>query len=362
MKVGILTFHRAHNYGAVLQCFALQETLNRHGHDAYVIDYVQPDIEDEYKFRYRFNRKEFFSLKSTPILMVIYLFYYLVDLHRRWRTYQKRKYVFTYFRRRYLRMTRSCTSIPQDFDAYIIGSDMLWDNVCMHGNFDNCFLGDFKRKPTSKVVAYAVSGTPTSFDLCGKRYNFNFLKNFSSVSIREKNLLDIVAKYSNVGITHCIDPTLLAEESVWDSIKGTIPESNYVLSYFLRSEESIRKEISAKLNVIAEKEGYLVIDIDPSKAITVQRFITLIRSAKYVITDSFHGTVFSIVFKRSFNSLVLGDDQDARYVDLLVRLGLENLIVQRTQNIHVPNIDYITVNQLLNEYRKESKDYLVNSL
>ena len=134
MKVGIITFHRAWNYGAVLQCYALQQAIKDLGHDVMVIDYRQPAIEKCYQA---------FSLKgSIKALLKPGKYSEQGFLYR-----NRIRKEFTEFRDRFFDLTAPCTqsSIPDDFDVYIIGSDQLWVPNWTGGYFDEVYFGNFKR-------------------------------------------------------------------------------------------------------------------------------------------------------------------------------------------------------------------------
>lgn len=181
MRIGIITVHRAYNYGSVLQCYALQEYLKRLGHDVWVIDYRQRWTEAVYKP---------FSL------------YYIWQLIKRhdihavigyWRGRRgRRNYcntankIFRSFCSKNLHLTSSCRrKIPQNFDAYIIGSDQLWSYQCVGGE-DKIYLGKFKRPKNSKLIGYAISSSTNSLYKMGGKKLKHVLANFDKISLREK--------------------------------------------------------------------------------------------------------------------------------------------------------------------------------
>ena len=165
MKVGILTFHRADNYGAVLQCYALQQAIGSLGHEVFVIDYRQPFIEKWYTKCIRtFHLKYFLKLdlKDKWLYLSEKLKY---DLLLRFKEHPLRRKEFARFRKSFLNLTVPCgNDIPKDFDVFVIGSDMLWARECMGGKLDYVYWGEFNHANTSKIIGYAISTTPASME------------------------------------------------------------------------------------------------------------------------------------------------------------------------------------------------------
>lgn len=360
MKIGILTFHRAYNYGAVLQCYALKEVLKKMGHYVQVIDYRQPYIEKAYKFHFSFSKKR---MKEINIIKVP--FYIGLCFSRDVKQYfiiKKKKKVFESFQNKYLDLTVDCkTTIPLDFDRYVIGSDMLWSDECMGHSFDDIYLGKFQHKEGSRIIGYAISGTPDSLEKLGKETKFDFLSNFYSLSVREKTLSNIINKYTGKTVTQCIDPTLLTTKDLWSSlVEENIGKSNrkYLVTYFLRR---VDKSVYYRINNYAKSIGYEVVDIDVSPyavPISVEKFVSTIANANYIVTDSFHGLVFSMIFERPFHAMTFNDAHDMRYVDILKRIGLDNVIVTPDFMPSIPLINYSIVYRNIETFRNSSLQFL----
>lgn len=364
MRIGILTFHRAYNYGAVLQCYALKEVLKKMGHDVQVIDYRQPYIEKAYKYHFSFSEER---MKEMSIIKVP--FYIGLCIYRDIKQYfiiKKKKKVFESFQDRYLDLTVDCkTTIPSDFDRYVIGSDMLWSDECMGHSFDDIYLGKFQHKEDSRIIGYAISGTPNSFEKLGKETEFDFLSNFYSLSVREKTLSNIINNITGKTVPQCIDPTLLTTKDLWSSlVEENIGKRNhkYLVTYFLRR---VDRSVYDRINNYAKNNGYEVVDIDVSPyaiPISVKKFVSTIANANYIVTDSFHGMVFSMIFERPFHAMTFNDAHDMRYVDILKRIGLDEAIATPDYLPYIPQIDYSQVNKNIESFRQSSLQYLNNSL
>jgi hypothetical protein len=206
MKLGILTFHNAHNYGAVLQCYALKEVLKAMGHCVHVIDYRQRAIDEFYYYKRSCTLHNILSsFKHLKPLRIIDLFKDDCELKR---IIPVRKNIFELFQQNYLELLPCVNNeVPGDFDAYIIGSDMFWSDECMGKRFDPVYMGYFKHQDRAKVIGYAISGTPASFIKCSEQFHFDFLDNFTSVSVREKRLESIIEGSIKEQIPVCLDPT-----------------------------------------------------------------------------------------------------------------------------------------------------------
>lgn len=362
MKIGILTFHRAYNYGAVLQCYALKAVLSSLGYNVNVIDYRQPEIEYIYQFHHTFSNERY--AKMSLVKKVAYIVYCVFRDCRNFIIHAQKKQAFESFQKMFLNLSEPCNhNIPSDYDAYIIGSDMLWSDECMKKKFDKVYLGEFEKKDGAKTIGYAISGTPASFERLGIGTGFSFIRNFDSISIREKSLSEIVSKYIGTKVQQCIDPTLLASKELWSEILNKKWASKkYVVTYYLRPKDTM---VDNKVRRMAKENGLEIINIDvrqSAKPISVQDFISIIAHAQYVVTDSFHGIIFSLIFERPFHALKFNDPHDARYVDILERIGLKDNAVYTDFDPFIPHIDYKKATPKIAEFRKSSLNYLATSL
>lgn len=334
MKIGILTFHNACNYGAVLQCYALQEVLTSLGHDVEVIDYRNSWVEAIYK-------------PFSFLLLKHYI--------RNPRTFLK--YVFTYFNRKMENTVKLCTfsefvnnnfyladfdyvnNRPQkDYDIIFIGSDQLWGLSCLGGKFDNVYLGNFSHEH-AKIVGYAISADLKSLQtLSEMKALSSVLNNYTAISFREKTNADYVGKLTNKNVDVCVDPTLLLPYSGWNNIiNNQWKEKNYVVLYQVRYNDEQKKYLIEQANKIANEIGNGCTVVDLNGNYKVEDFISAIKYAKLVITSSFHATVFSLIFRTQFYSIKLNDGCDGRYISLLQKLNLEERIVNAGEDICYTN-------------------------
>ena len=357
MKIGILTFHRAHNYGAVLQCYALQQILKGMGHDVKVIDYRQPWIEDFYKF---FSIKMLRRNSSSLASMVGYI----KNSLKKFIWSPCRGSYFKDFRSAYLDMTGSCgTDIPQDFDCYVIGSDQLWSLHCLGGEYDRVYMGDFARPQDSFLVGYAISADVRSVQGLEKSLR-HLAPSFKALSMREGRIAEMVTAFSGKDCMSCVDPTLLTDASLWNQVTDEKWASRkYVLVYEVRWNKDTRGVLRKKAEELAGKIGAdcEVLDVSRMKY-PVKDFLSMFRYASYVLTTSFHGIVFSILFETPFFALPLWDSYDLRYRELLASLGASDRLVGFDEVLEPKPVDFVPIKSKLKEMRADSLEFLKNSM
>ena len=351
MRIGIITFHRANNYGAVLQCYALQTKLNSLGHEVSVIDYRQHDIEDIYKpVRWNIFRKGI----THPRLLAGYLF---KQLPANFQIAILKRHHYNSFRDKYLICTRpfnNIDDIPQEFDIYLIGSDQMWSIDCTNQKTDDIYFGNFQHSSRSKIKSYAISTNIQNLEKIGIQELKEYIQNFSTLSFREKEVCEWVNKTFGINSHVDIDPTLLLNKEDWSKFISQRPvKGKYILTYFVNTKHN------AKINQYAKEIGAIVIDIE-KVALSPIDFLTYIYYAELILTSSFHATVFSIIFERPFYSLQTNKSTDIRYIYLLEQLGLTSQYINldRTDLGINNSIDFSSVKYHLKSLQEKSVVYL----
>lgn len=350
MKIGILTFHRAHNYGAVLQCYALKRTLEKMGHNVWVIDYRQKHIEKIYKT---------FSIQylGNQILHPRKALKYIKDTNVR----KSQKKNFEKFQNQYLNLTKPCNRIVDKFDYYIIGSDQMWGLHCT-GGLDPIYFGEFPHPPTSKIIGYAISSNLKSIQSIEPSSLLKYTKNFHSLSFRENEIYQAVKKITNIEGRIDVDPVLLTDSSFWDTIiQSQWKREKYILVYQARYPKTNLSILMEKAKELAMKENCKVINLS-NKLYSPEDFVSLIKYAQCVITSSFHATIFSIIFERPLYSVKLNDGHDGRYESLLNKIGGKDLLVECNFTPTIKKIDYSEIRTQLAQIKQESIKYLENEI
>ena len=364
MKVGILTFHRAENFGATLQAYALLQFLLYEGHEAKLIDYRCPAIDINYDI---WNPRVLISRKNIFATLKVYIkrFFNLRD-----RKIRKEKY--RTFWSKYYVTTKMFSQINSDlgFDAYITGSDQVW-NLHLTGGIDKIFFLSFPMKVGAKKISYAASSENDPKGLLWQsRDKIKFLlSTFDRISVREEFLKKELSRYIDLSIKVCVDPTFLLKACDYQKIL-TKPSVNkhYVLVYHMTySNESVwlAERIASKygLQIIEVFGGYnrktpasrYKCDLGPSE------ILGYISDADYVVTTSFHGLALSLILNKEF--WIINHDGNYRQKNLLSLLGLEKRLV--TDGLYCDfsdKVDYNEVNTKLNEISFKSKQFLQESL
>ena len=348
MKIGILTFHRAHNYGAILQAFALQTHLKSLNHDVEFIDYKNNKLLHVYKWFniYRFKTSDYHQFISEIKLLK----------HRKKR-YEK----FINFINNNLNTSLKKYNLNR-YDIIIVGSDQVWNTQLTNG-FDDMYWGNFHIKNTTNIISYAASMQDQIPNQDKERIR-NLLNKFTDISVREENLAKDLGHILNRKISVVVDPTLLQPSQEWDKIatKRIINEP-YLLLYQVRKNiitQTIAEKIAKKLNLRIIHLSASIDNFNSKEVISAgpKEFISLFKYADFVVCTSFHGTVFSIIYNIPFCSVLLGDGKDNRVKNLLSKLEInERGVYDYNENI-LQKIDWDGVQNKLEAIKEESKLYL----
>ena len=352
MKIGIITVHRAYNYGSVLQCYALQEYLKSLGHDVWIIDYRQRWTEAVYKPFSLYYIWHFLKLKDIRAI---------IDYWRKRESRTKRlnetKPLFESFMKR-MRLTSPCKRrVPNCFDIYLIGSDQLWTHQCVGGE-DKFYLGYINHSVQSKVIGYSLSASVPSLQIFGEKRLKEIIRNFDKLSLREPGNAELIHKLTGVQLPITIDPTLLVDVEFWNSmINDAWKDENYIAIYQARPVVGNQNYLMEKALELSKETNCKIIDLSSTKY-TVEDFISIIKYAKYVMTTSYHATVFSLLMETPCYAIKLNDGLDVRYVDLLTDLDMESELFDKE---FVPTpivVNFAGLKERINKYRESSVEYL----
>lgn len=352
MRIGILTVHRAYNYGSVLQCYALQEFLKHLGHDVWIIDYMQQWTEAVYKPFSLYYIWHFLKKKNIRAIID-----YWRKREERTERLAKARPVFEDFMKRY-RLTSPCKRrLPGNFDIYIIGSDQLWSHQCVGGE-DKFYLGNFRHPNGSRVVGYSLSASIPSLHKFGGKKLKEIIGNFDKLSVRERGNAELICDLTGGQLPITIDPTLLVDTDLWDTmINHEWKGRNYIAIYQARPVEGDLNYLEKKALSLSKKMYCDIIDLSSMKY-SVEDFISIIKYAKCVLTTSYHATVFSLLMETPCYAVKLGDGFDVRYVDLLTELGLVSELVEKNFDPIPLNVDFDGIKDRIKKYRQSSVEYL----
>lgn len=356
MKIGILTFHRAHNYGAVLQLYALTSYLKSLGNDIYVIDYYNKAVYDNYKI-FNLNRIKC----KNPIRLVYRIIQNIVLMPEK----INKKHIYVKFLKKYF--TLIDTKYIFTLDCIVVGSDQVW-NPKIVGGFKNLYFG-FNIPNNVKLVSYAASTekkTMTSENL--HKYEECLLR-FGNICVREEKFAEYLKTVIKQDIKVCIDPTFLLEKNIWERFSVKNVEQNYVLVYQARPNKDIIKfaeKIASKTNsqIIILTSNVSSFDNKHiiKKCATPEEFVGYFMNAKCVIALSFHAVAFSIISRVPFYAIRLNDGWDTRVESLLQALNLLDRFVAINDIVEYSEIDYNRLELNINSLKNKAKNYIKSTL
>lgn len=361
MNIGIITYHTAKNYGAILQCYALQYVLsNNLKYNAKVINYT-PSVFGNY-FP---NPKKFWNIKSNK-MKIFYLLKWIFRKNQTEKETSKFEKLSSFINNRLNLTTEihkdNLPSLNDEFDIFVTGSDQVW-NLEMTER-DTAFLLDFAKK---KKISYAASAKLSSLTRQDIELLKKHLPTFSHVSVREE---DVCNYLKSIGINaECdIDPTLLLERSNWEQLieNTSIDLSNFVLIYYVNAPDCLVKKAfeyaqTNGLKVVSLNRLNTSLDYYDYSDASIEEFIVLIKKANCVFTTSFHGFAFSIIFNSDFffETPNNSKNNNQRLLHLSAQLGVEKQCIQFNENLKI-NIQWEKVNNILQELRKDSIQRLYN--
>lgn len=360
MKIGILTFHSAVNYGGVLQAYALQEEIKKIGGVPEIVDYKTPYFAKRYSPVYIPS----FSLKKIA--------YALLDMPNVISKNRK----FKRFSNKFLKLSEraydriTIKSACGDYQKFIVGSDQVW-NLQLTDN-DTTYLLDFC-DDNSKKYSYAASFGSSRLDSGAISVFQDKLLGFQAVSVREESAKhNADAMLSGKEARVDIDPTMFLSSGEWEKccVAPNINEK-YIVVYKLNQSQAFdcAKKLSEAtgLKVVvlqAQLKGVPYGFICKRKP-SPEEFLGWIKHSEYVVTDSFHGTAFSIIFHKKFMTLPdkRPDNRNTRIENLLKLASLENRMGNGDSCELIHNeIDYKNTDARIRAVRAGSERYLKSIL
>lgn len=362
MKIGILTFHRAINYGAVLQCYALYKTLMNMGHDVEIIDYRPMSIE---KYRMDFRFRDFKGSKGLSG-KIRYLFSNMALLIIKRTTASKfDKFLLTYLK--FSARVNSPDTISQYYDIVFFGSDQIWNPEICEG-LDKMYYGQFPK--TAKFMTYAVSIGRTDLIKGTLAEDFaKYIRVYDRIAVRENTLQVFLNEKFNIKSDLVCDPSLFMSKNECEALSIKPNDEDYIMLFSLERNplaevfaKNIAKQTKKKvLRIGANENPFRKKTCEVRSKLSPTEFLGYIRYAHCIITDSFHATSFSIIMHKDFYTLKKQTNND-RSRTILETTGLENRIANASDNIVFSHIDYRNVDERLNSYREQSVKYIEECL
>jgi hypothetical protein len=366
IKVGIVTIHMAYNYGAVLQAYALKHTIRKLGNICEIIDYR---VESIYGCYYPFADFYLSGLNLFSITGLRYIKYNLLSKIRWDKTAKFEHFIKKELSKNRIHNLKELKDI--DYDIVVYGSDQIWNRSITGGEFEPFYFG--KEIPHEvKKISYAASCGNANEDLKDDSYFLELVDEFDSISVREYELKDYLVSAGKKAEV-VLDPTLLLDKNEWiDFIKKTNRRSEkYLLIYTIYDSPSIRQ----RAKKIAKENGLKIYEIDPNgetcadkvfNNLSPYEFVEVFSNAMYVLTNTFHGTCFSVIMNKEFEVyLDKHKRNNSRIVNFLTTIDLGNRISFSENGNEIKmkeKIDYMRVNLQLTSLRKKSIEYLEHNI
>ena len=315
MKTGILTFHDVSNYGALLQAYALQETINKLGSESEFVAIRRKDQE--------------VNPSSSPFAK------------RMLKAKEKRDLLFDEFRNKYLKVSKCYEpgeAINDDYDVFITGSDQVWNTAI--ADVDSRYFLPFASP--EKRYSYAASFGENAVAENNKTWIAKQLSAFQGLSVREEKGKQIIQELIDKDALVCIDPVFLLDEEEWLALTQKHTGDPYLLLFLLQYDEEfvkMAKEEAANrgIDIKIVTAGYMPqLGFDAWSSTSVNDWLSLIRNAAVVYSDSFHALSFSLIFKTDYCRKPLGGQLQGRNGRTEELLGLLNIDPEKMQGVILP--------------------------
>lgn len=356
MKIGIITFHHIDNYGATLQAYALWTFIKNQGHDVEIIDYRPYKAIRYYTKGFNPITKNFrINLKAFTNIL---------------RSWKMRRFLLSHLKLSHKKFyfQKALKQVSTKYDIVICGSDQIWCFDSFRG-FNPAFFLDFVNNKTTRKISYAASFGNTE---CLGNYRdevYKLLSQFQTILVRDSNSLEIIKKECNQEAKKVLDPTFLIQ---YDKLNQAPKlKDKYLLIYnqaLLKQSEidfikSVVKLQNLKIVAVGKYNNLAEINVETA---SIKEWIGLYSQASYIVTNTYHGTIFSIIFRKPFNVFVASNKLN-KLNDLLSDLGLENRVFSDELKPQLVNekifyIDYDSVFRILNMKIIESRKYLLGAI
>lgn len=365
MKILILTQSLGKNYGGVMQAYALQTILRDMGHDV---------VTD--------NREVKYAWRDTNWIFIIYRFFRKNILGQSQIVVSHQKYINKIYGAIQQFVKRKINTIDfrdkkniSDYDAIVVGSDQVWRPIYNRPNPAYYFL-DFAADSDIKKIAYSASFgvdniseySPALLDACA-----NLIKKFDAISVREDSAVDLCRNYFNINAVHTLDPVfLLDKEHYMKLIDSNDIDTNCkkIMYYILDKSQSkndiveiIQNKLKLELNVFlpnihdCSKKNKMKDLAYPS----VSKWLSSFANSDFVVTDSFHGVVFALVFNKSFVVIANKERGISRLTSLLKIFNLEHRLIFSVEDIDekiYENIDFSEIEKIKKNWQASSFSFL----
>ena len=345
-KIGILTFHFADNFGAVLQSYALNKVLNSiDGYNAKIINLIPSYFRYEQRWSTAYEKKCFL----------------------------KKRKIFNDFLEHYCNITEKCSFVDNTtFDIYCVGSDQLWNTENVFKEYFLYNIPDDKRK-ISYATSIALSNeSPYLREDIFKEY----VSRFDSISVREEESVEYITKTTNKKCIRACDPTLLLDIKEYDELCIENEDiGEYILLFWLLNDEneyvgiefanrlSHEKNLPIIHSLYGKYENYIVNNKGSMFYVSPGKFLNYIKNASYIVTNSYHATLFALRYEKNIY-IHLVKSMESRFKTLFSLYDIQNCLIDRHKFDYIKNveIDYKSVRQEMLNEKHRGMEYLIKAL
>jgi len=361
MKIGILTIPLHQNYGGIIQNYALQKVLIQLGHTPITIDKEKPKKSF---FRFYLSKLKYFIYSFLNIKVSGIFSFQLFERNEK----------FESFIRRNINLTRKVRKLNKNLitkygiDCVVAGSDQIWRNdFFWEDDLRNNYL-EFLKDCDILKIAYAASFGINYWDYEDELTKTckALVNQFEGVSTREDSGVILCDKYLGKKAVPVSDPTLLLSKDDYVSLCRLIPpppkknRNKFLFVYCLDISSEYLEDIKSEAN--ARGWNLIIAGSELNANMSVEEWLAMFRDAEYVITDSFHGTVFSIIFNKPFSTLLNETRGNDRFMSLLGRFDLNDRIYHEGGLINDKDIDWVKTTELIQLWKERSIAFLKRHL
>ena len=404
MKTATITWITYNNYGTELQAYALQQFLenldveNDIISDEYIIhessmlkmkntgevkalDQEKAVIKEKKWMKCKRRIKKYFFHPIFFGKQLYRIFLSLWDTYKNiWKSkkFEESQRLFEEFKKNELKIVyglkrKEMPFLNQKYNAFLCGSDQIWS--VFEKNFDGYFYLDFAK---GKKISYAASIGTEKIDQEHADQISTWLSDYSAISVREKRTSIQLSEILNREIEWVADPTLLHDRKFWSGFCHDVayPKGKYLLCYFLSNQswyfdyaKALAKDLKLRVLLIPSRPEYIEKKTCYKHAVGPKEFVSLIEHAQFVLTDSYHGSIFSLQFEKKFLYLKRFSDDDPenqniRIFSLFQELGLMGHMVEKKMfsEEDIKQMDYCEINNIITSFRKKSAEFLRKEL
>lgn len=358
MKVAIVTQELMHNYGGVLQAYAMQEALRRIGHDPVTLDYF-PRMAKWYYVLTQVNMLRYYLMRDRK-----HKFFPYPKKERRaeFAGFMNKHIVLTHPVNKYtVSLLRKCRA-----EAIVVGSDQVWRKIFHSDREQEDLFLKFARRVKMPKVAYAASFGTDKWEFSDGLTTrcAGYARLFTAISTREESGVELCRRYLGVDAVQMPDPTLLLDKGDYARLCNDIPVAteSFLLAYILDVDDDKKRRIEDFAASMGLEVRFCT--AGANAALSVEQWLAMFRDARFVITDSFHGTVFSIINNKDFYSIVNEWRGTDRFVSLLSHFGLGDRLLNDVSSLpeQITHVDWGKVNELRHNWQLEGYGFLKNNL